>query len=107
MSECKMTFEQETGTYYICVPIVLKDPNFVYYGEDQAYLQFDPIIVPGSDQTSEAIRVIAEKQYGHLFRCIDAHGEEMGYDQISILPLHDDTLLSAIMSTGLEISMEG
>ena len=107
MSEVKFIFEEDTNTFYAAVPLVFKEINFVYYGEDHCYLQFNGILIPGSEEAAKKITFVASRMFSHLFRCIDASGEDFeGYTQVSIRPLYGTNLLETIKKTGYPVSME-
>jgi hypothetical protein len=107
LSKPKIVFDDESRQTLVIVPIVFANANFVYYGEDQAYLQFDTIRLQPSDEVEDAVLKEAARQFGHIFRCIDMSGwDDSGYYQISIRALHGDNLLDRLRGTDMEVSFE-
>jgi hypothetical protein len=104
--ETKFIFEESTGEYYACIPIRFENTEFVYYGEDHAYLQFYPIAIPGEENLPEMIRRVAEARYGHLFQCVEVIAFDDGYSQLTIKAKPGENLWDVINSTEMTVNDE-
>jgi hypothetical protein len=103
----KFMYEEKSGDFFVCIPIHFENPNFIYYDEDNAYLQFDAIQLDGEEEPiSDFILQLAKRRYGQLFECLTVISEDKKFYQISIQAHPSTNLLEVMKGTGLGISLD-